>query len=95
MGRPCKVSREQFGNQWPFTVDRGVVRCEIVAPTDSAALDSRKALVLEANGNNTYALNGPAYRVAAEKGWRDAEEIMPKDPPGALRFVVIGLRTCP
>ncbi len=50
--------------------------------------------MLEANGN-TYALNGPAYRVADEKGWRDVEEIMPKDPPGALRFVVIGLRTCP
>lgn len=72
-----------------------MVRCEIVAPTDDPILDSRKGLLLEANGK-TYALNLPALRVAADKGWRDAEEILPQDPPSTVtKFVFFGLRTCP
>ena len=88
------MSREQFGDQWPFAVDRGVLRCEIVAPTDDPILNSRKALLLEVNGK-TYALNLPALRVAAEKGWQPTEEILPKDPPSAMGFLLFGARTCP
>ena len=88
------MSREQFGDRWPFTVNRGVLRCEIVAPTDDPILDSRKALLLEANGK-TYALNFPAVRVAAEKGWQPGEEILPDDGPSATGFLLFGTRTCP
>lgn len=92
-GKPCNVTRQQFGAQWPYTVDRGVLTCEIVAPSGDPIFDSRQALLLEANGA-TYALNLPAMRVAAEKGWRPATDIVPDSGPSETAFLLFGLRTC-
>ena len=94
-GERCPVTREQFSPQWPYTVDRGVLRCEIVEPSQDPTFDSRQGLLLEANGK-TYALNLPAARVAAGKGWESSAEIEDDDPATSeLSFLLWGLRICP
>lgn len=96
-GQPCEVSREQFGVEWPYTLDGGVLTCVTVeeAP-EGDLLDSTQALLLEADGT-TYALNFPAERVAAANGWRSGEEIATGDPEAgtfAMPFLLWGLRIC-
>lgn len=79
-GEPCEVSRELFGDEWPFTLERGVIRCETVADApEGSLLDSTLGLLFDADGT-TYAINFPALRVAEENGWRDGEEISAGDP---------------
>lgn len=43
------ISEEDFGKDWPFTVESGTVRCE-----------GESEVVFEANGK-TYAVNGAAH----------------------------------
>ncbi|MBL4768339.1 MAG: DUF2511 domain-containing protein [Rhodobacteraceae bacterium] len=59
------VTAEEFGDQWPFTVDRGVVDC-----VDDLAY------TFKANGK-VYALNGFA---TAWLEARDLHEIWKRDP---------------
>ena len=94
-GERCPVTREQFAPQWPYTVDRGVLRCEIVEPSGNPMFDSRQGLLLEAHGK-TYALNLPAARVAAGKGWESSTEIEDDDPATSeMSFLLWGVRVCP
>jgi hypothetical protein len=96
-GQPCEVTREQFGAEWPYTVDGGVLTCVTVAEApEGDLLDSTQALLLEAGGT-TYALNFPAERVAADNGWRSSEEIATGDPAAgtiSMPFLLWGLRIC-
>jgi len=55
------VSREEYGDQWPFTVDFGIIACR-----------RGNAVVFRTVGNKVYALNGIAI---ADKRYGDVREI--------------------
>jgi hypothetical protein len=78
------VKKEDYGDDWPFTVQIGTIKClEGIAP------------VLSAGGHN-YALNGHAMA----RGYRDLHLIWLPDPdtPGLKKnispFVDIGNALC-
>jgi hypothetical protein len=50
------VSRAMFGDDWPFAVDEGTVRCEVIK---IGGIDDRPAAIITLNGDD-YALNGVA-----------------------------------
>lgn len=67
----AQVSRAEFGDDWPLTVEEGVLAC----------LPGSR-IVLFAEGN-VYAVNGLARGNMEANGWRDIEEIW-ADAPGDL-----------
>jgi hypothetical protein len=71
-----KISKEQFGDKWPLTVDAGTVVC-----VDGASV------IFVADNRSKYAVNGTAKskKRMQENGWLDIGEIWKKDPelPGA------------
>lgn len=69
------VSRAEFGNQWPLTVDGGTLRCKF----PDSERPQVHALLIEV-GYETYALNGVAKTHAARNGWRDVREIWRDNP---------------
>jgi hypothetical protein len=50
------VTRAQFGDDWPFTVDEGTIRCETI---QTQGIDDQQAAIINLDGND-YALNGVA-----------------------------------
>ncbi len=65
-----EVSRSEFGERWPFTVDRGVVRCD------------NNAITFATDGN-VYAVNGVAKSrgiAAIEPIWRATHVRMNYEP---------------
>jgi len=66
------LSRSEFGDAWPLSVDSGEVEC----------VDSRWAVIHASNGK-TYALNGAAKSEARDnpkRGWHDIAEVWADDP---------------
>ena len=57
------VTSADFGGEWPFTVERGILSC-----VDGSS-------VVFTTSSVTYALNGHARGRLAEKSWREAESI--------------------
>ncbi len=62
------MSRDEYGDRWPLTVDEGIVEC---IPWS--------AVVFHARGE-TYAVNGLALGRRDEEGWRDIAEIWRDNP---------------
>jgi hypothetical protein len=62
------VSKAEYGEKWPLTVDQVELACE--PPT---------LITVTANGV-TYALNGSARTHAKRYGWEDFESIWRTDP---------------
>jgi hypothetical protein len=71
--RGVYVSREQFGDKWPFTVDGGYVES---INNGNAFGVTYGAVVFHANNGKTYALNG----FAMGRGYLDIEPIWRDDP---------------
>lgn len=69
------VSRAEFGEAWPLTVDGGTLRCKF----PDADRPQLHALLIEV-GADTYALNGVAKTHAARNGWRDVKEVWRDSP---------------
>jgi tetratricopeptide (TPR) repeat protein len=63
-----KVTRAEFGEDWPFTVEEGYVDCLYISDA-----------VFRANGI-TYAINGTARSRAQERGYADIYSIWRDDP---------------
>jgi hypothetical protein len=72
-----RVSKQEFGNAWPLTVDEGVLACK--------GSKGFGAVLFIANGK-TYALNGVAR---GEKIYQEIDSIQAKDPkiPGVKMSV--------
>lgn len=64
------ISKDQFGKKWPFTVDKGSVKCLPIG---------NGAVVFE-SGGKIYAVNGTAKGFANKHGFRPMEEIWLTDP---------------
>ena len=58
-----RVASADFGNEWPFTIEQGILACVDGSSVIFTASDA------------TYALNGRARGRLAEKPWREAEAI--------------------
>lgn len=69
------VSREEFGADWPLTVDGGTLRCKF----PDSERPQLHALLIEV-GEVSYALNGTAKAHASANGWRDVKEIWRDNP---------------
>ena len=74
------VTRQEFAEDWPLTLDVVTLRCKW---PDSERMQLR-ALLIEVGGD-FYAINGVARVHAAKNGWRDVKPIWRDDPrnPGA------------
>ncbi len=46
-----RVSRQEFGNQWPLTVPEGTLRCETDGPRQLVALDTGDGIQYGINGS--------------------------------------------
>lgn len=64
------ISKQQFGDKWPLSVDSGVVKCLPIG---------NGAVVFEAKGK-TYAVNGTAQGFAKKRGFLLIDEIWINDP---------------
>lgn len=64
------LSKKQFGDKWPLSVDKGVVKCLQIG---------NGAVVFEAKGK-VYAVNGTAREVAKQRGFLLIDEIWINDP---------------
>lgn len=73
-GNSEAISEADFGNEWPFSVDEGVLRCE-----------GAGAVVFEAEGTD-YAVNG----TASGQGYAEIEPIWLEDPAAAGLKINIG-----
>lgn len=61
---------------WPFSIDRGLLACDLLPPDEQVASNQRLAsITLEAEDGTVYALNGIALSRMEENGWHDAREI--------------------
>lgn len=99
-GEGCPITREQFGEEWPFTVESGVLGCGAVEGSPGVG-----SVVFEADGSGGtfYAINGTAKGLADEQGWHPLEEIWADDPATAQYggkvsiepIIELGLSTCP
>jgi hypothetical protein len=85
------VSSKDFGDAWPFTVDRVDLMCEGPPP---------KALARTAEGT-VYALSGSARGQAKSRGWADGQNItkpnrtIPSIKMDYSDFVVLAQDLCP
>lgn len=61
--RGATVTRADFGDRWPFTVDQGVLRCE---PPSQVVFSS---------GGVDYAVNGMARGDMRARGWQEIDGI--------------------
>ncbi|MDB1088023.1 DUF2511 domain-containing protein [Streptomyces sp. ACA25] len=77
------VTRADFGDEWPFTVDVGLLSCEEV-PGSLAVLFTHDGI--------TYSVNGPATMWAAENGWADKRPIWSDSPEdGVTKIPTVAL----
>ena len=77
-GSGVAISKDDFGEDWPFLIDSGTLNC---APGD--------AVTFEADGQ-TYAVNGTAMGRAEAEGWRDMDPIWADDPAATGLKISIG-----
>ncbi len=71
------IHKDDFGDEWPFTVEDGIVACE------------RGSMVVFRASGKTYAVNGTARGFIEEAGYVDFEEIWRDDPSGIFPKVDI------
>ena len=67
--RTERVSRQQLGDEWPFTVDDGIIQAE-----------AGVSVTFKARGD-VYAVNG----LAKGQGFKDIEPIWADDPETGLK----------
>lgn len=85
---PGEVTREEYGEDWPLTVDEAKVRCE-----------GAMAVVVEADGE-TYALNGVARQAGypnVDPIWRDHPDVPDGMDPWKVNIgplIDLGLELC-
>lgn len=66
---PGYVSRETMGDDWPLSIDEGILTCT----------DKREVILIASSG--TYAVNGTARTVMEARRWKDIRDIT---LPGAV-----------
>ena len=65
-----RLTKAEFGDAWPFSVDDGVIRC----------LSNEPGAVVFESGGTIYAVNGIANGLAEQHGFHPIESIWLDDP---------------
>lgn len=68
-GNSREVTRKEFGEKWPLTVDKGVIECR-------QSFGPKSGVVVFVAGGKTYALNG----LAKSRKFADIEPIWRPNP---------------
>lgn len=71
------IYKDEYGNEWPFTVDKGVLKC------------SSNQVLFIVNGKH-YAINGTAQSLAQSHGYSSLEEIWAYDSEEMTTRISIG-----
>jgi hypothetical protein len=81
------VSRADYGDRWPFTVERGTLRC-----TPESPRSDRRFVTLETDKRIEFGLNGAAIGF----GFPDVREALQPGKTGAdvQPFIALGLPLC-
>lgn len=69
------ITAADFGAQWPFMFERGVLGCQ----PDSRAPNLLLITFTDPSGN-TYAINGAASSRATKRGWLNVQAIWKENP---------------
>jgi hypothetical protein len=69
-----RITKAEYGDTWPFSVDEGILRCE--------GIEGTGAVTFEAQGK-TYALNGIARE---QKAFLEVDPIWLPDPEAPAEF---------
>lgn len=88
-GTSKEISKRQYKELWPFTVDNGRLRCIEIKVS---SLTTIHAILFEANGKN-YAINGTAKNWAEENGYSNSDEIWNSSVPIG-QIIEDGLKLC-
>lgn len=73
-----EISKSEFGDQWPFTVEKGILECIPQKKVDGLPENSMNAIIFTV-GATQYAVNGAATAKAGENGYQEIIEIMRDD----------------
>jgi len=76
-----QVSKIQFRERWPLTVNSGTISCDPVPPVPE--MPNIRFITFTSNGR-TYALNGIAMGYEKRRGWLDIRTIWKDDPNPAI-----------
>jgi hypothetical protein len=93
-GNGVKITRQEYGQRWPFTVEDGILACRDTGVTVGAT--KMKEVTFTANGV-TYAVNGTAK---GNKAYANIDGIWAEDPerPGLKKdiqpIIDMGLQLC-
>ncbi len=90
------VSASTYGDDWPFSADEGVIRCEIISSGSAVLLETEQG---------TFALNGTALGQVEQtdsRGWLDTREFQARDENGFFlngvttvqELIKLGLENC-
>ncbi len=74
------VSKEEYGDQWPFTVDFGIISCR-----------RGNVIVFRTEGNHVYALNGKAI---GKNKFKDIRQIWRDKKISLHKLILEGLHLC-
>ena len=78
------VSKATFGEEWPLTVDEGLMDC----------LKPQRVFFLSLDKQRVWAVNVLARQEIKDKGWSDVEEIH-KEGVHLEPLIAVGLKLCP
>lgn len=71
------ISKQEFGEKWPFTVDKGLIQC-VQYEIDGLAPDLTKGVIFIEDGK-TYGVNGTAKSQGKTLGYEDILLILNDD----------------
>ncbi len=91
LAEDAAVSALTYGDDWPFPVEEGIVRCE---PSSTA--------VLLQTEEGIFALNGSALGQVDSQGWLDTRDFQERDESGMFlngvdtirALIKLGLEDC-
>ena len=90
-----EIHAKEFGDQWPFVVRQGVIKCERIRPAGYTGVPIEIVTFKAPGLNKTFALNG----MASSRGYERPDDIwLDAEPPGGKMDIAVlieaGLSLC-
>jgi hypothetical protein len=73
-----EITEADFGNEWPFTVDKGILVCVQYEEIEGLNPESMRGIIFTV-GSTQYAINGTATSRAEELGYQSVIDIVKPD----------------
>ena len=71
------ISKEEFGDKWPLTIEKGIIQC-VQYEIDGVNPELMKGVIL-VDGEKTYGVNGTAKSQGKVLGYEDITTILSDD----------------